>query len=201
MLWHRLAGATAAAPGITFIASATAITNGASITVNKPTGTQSGDIMIAVMGGDIDATWTGDTGWTEVGELGAVLPGMRVAYRVAGGSEGSDYTFTPSKSDDMVAAILTYRNAVYDTATVVVSGGQSGPITVARNDSLLLQLFVVKAFFLAGNIPGYTIRVIFTNFTGSIIVYDKPVDASSTETSSSSSQGVSAVSLLALSPI
>lgn len=202
MLAARLAASKAVStPEITFVASSTASTNGASITVDKPTGTQSGDIMIAVMGGDIDATWTGDTDWTEVGELGAALPGMRVAYKVAGGSEGSTYTFTPSKSDDMAAAILTYRNATYDTATAVVSGGQSGPITVAQNDSLLLQIFVRISGFAFINAPaGYITRINFDSADGRIVVFEKEVDASSTETSAFSALDTSAISLLALSP-
>jgi len=94
-------------------ASSTNPVTTSSITVNKPAGTQQGDLMIAVMSASVNATFTGATGWTEVVDQ-AVSPSLRVAYRYAGATEGSSYSFTSSPSGaSKAAAILTYRYAQY----------------------------------------------------------------------------------------
>lgn len=104
-----------------FIASAQTQVNlspsTATVTVNKPAGTVAGDLMIMVGAtGSLVRTWTDDTGWTEVADQGAP-PNLRVAYKVAGSSEPSSYTFTidTATGTGIFACILTYRNAVYDT--------------------------------------------------------------------------------------
>ncbi len=89
----------------------------ATVTVNKPAGTVAGDLMVMVGAtGSLVRTWTGDTGWVEVADQGAP-PNLRIAYKVAGSSEPSSYTFTidTATGTGIFACILTYRNAVYDT--------------------------------------------------------------------------------------
>lgn len=103
----------------TFIASQVGFdgTAGTTLVINKPTGTLEGDLMVAVMGctGTSTKDWTGATGWTEAADQGGGAPYLRVAYKVAGASEPSSYTFTVSVSAGLRAgAILTYRNAAYD---------------------------------------------------------------------------------------
>jgi hypothetical protein len=101
-----------------FVASASQqnTSDGATLTIGKPAGTVEGDLMVAVMacsGGG--TTWTGDTDWIEVAEQGADIS-LRVAYKVAGGSENLSYTFTNSSSiRTLSGTILTYRYAAYDT--------------------------------------------------------------------------------------
>ncbi len=98
-----------------FIASAQAqlTSSSVSLTIDKPTGTLEGDLMIAVMASGTNSTWTGDTDWVEVADQGG-RPCLRVAYKVAGSSEGSNYTFTQSASGNASGCILTYRYAAYD---------------------------------------------------------------------------------------
>lgn len=105
-----------------FVASATGqktITSGTDLVINKPTGTIENDLMIAVMATstNLPRAWTGDTGWTEVADQNASLGNnLRVAYKVAGASEGSSYTFTLSSTGYLESGcILTYRYAAYDT--------------------------------------------------------------------------------------
>jgi hypothetical protein len=112
-----------------FIASQNTRTSGTTMSINKPTSTQQGDLMIAFMCSDQNRTWTGATGWTEVADQGT-SPSLRIAYRVAGSSEPSSYTFNLSSSANMVGAILTYRYATYDTI---------GAITVEAVDSDLIN--------------------------------------------------------------
>jgi hypothetical protein len=105
------------APAIQLVAVATGGTTASTtLTINKPTGTAEGDLMVAGMTRSGTATWTGATGWTEVADQGT-SPSLRVAYKVAGASEGSNYTFTQSGTESEVAGfILTYRNASYANA-------------------------------------------------------------------------------------
>jgi hypothetical protein len=103
--------------------------SGTTLVINKPTGTREGDLMVAIMGygANSQGTWTGATGWTEVADLNEGS-GHRVAYKVAGASEGASYTFTCTNSDLLGGTILTYRNAAYDTIgsfSALATGGSA----------------------------------------------------------------------------
>lgn len=95
--------------------------SGTSLVINKPTGTRENDLMLACMNGAANVTWTGDTSWTEVADQGT-NPSTRIAYKVAGASEGSSYTFTASASTTLSGTIVTYRNASYDAVGTITSG-------------------------------------------------------------------------------
>lgn len=96
-----------------FWSSASAeVTFATGLTINKPSGVVSGDTLVAIVAGG-GVTWTGDTGWTEAIDQGA-LPGIRVAYKTAGGSEGASYTFTGSSSSTKFGIILCYRGVSWD---------------------------------------------------------------------------------------
>lgn len=70
--------------------------------------------MVAVMAANGQTLWSGDTDWLEVADQNS-SPSVRVAYKVAGASEGSSYTFTNATSRTTSGTILTYRYAAYDT--------------------------------------------------------------------------------------
>lgn len=126
-----------------FVASASTSTGGnvGTLVINKPTGTVEGDLMVAVMSKAVDATWTGDTGWTEVADQG-LNPSLRVAYKVAGASEGGSYTFTANTSSNGVSgSILTYRYAAYDTIGSFVTGANPlvlSSISPSESQSVLI---------------------------------------------------------------
>ena len=128
-----------------FVASATTnpTSPASTLTINKPTGTLEGDLMVAVMCADGNITWTGDTGWTEVSEQGGA-PWLRIAYKVAGASEGASYTFTASSSGNTLSGgVVTYRYAAYDTIGSIVQG--ANPLVLAsippsQSQSILLAL-------------------------------------------------------------
>ena len=112
-------GSFVAAP--VFIASTQAgIGSSTSLTVNKPAGTQQGDVMVAVMSASSGVSWTGATDWVEVADQG-VSPSLRVAYKVADSSEGADYTFTTSGAADLSGVIVTYRGASWGGSANIVS--------------------------------------------------------------------------------
>jgi hypothetical protein len=139
------AAAGGAAP-IEFVASAQATTSSTStLTISKPTGTQSGDLMVAIMAADSNRTWTGDTGWTEVIDQG-VIPCLRVAYLVAGASEPSSYAFTSSGNARITGVIATFRNAAYDVvgsiSTTHSSSTQTAPaITLSQSGGAVIAFF------------------------------------------------------------
>lgn len=178
----------------TFIASAQTqnATVGAALVINKPAGTQAGDLMVAaVAGGTSDTTtWTGDTGWTEVADL-ASKPNVRLAYKVAGSSEPASYTFTASSGANTNAGcILTYRNATYDTVGAFVTATTPAPapgITVAANYSRLIGVFANGAVSVTCTTPpGMTARVTDNDATTpSYLVADEIVSLGATGTRTS----------------
>lgn len=119
-----------ASPRLVAKANTQNASTGASLVISKPTGTTTGDVMLAVMGASGGTpTWTGDTSWTEIADPGTVASGIRIAYKVAGASEGASYTFTCSTSAQTLSGvILTYRGAAYDTIGSLASS--TSPITV-----------------------------------------------------------------------
>lgn len=142
-----------------FVAQTTASSSATSLTVNRPTGTVEGDLMIAIMRATISVTWTGATGWTEVADEGSA-PSLRIAYRVAGPSEGSSYTFTStSGTGTRVGYILTYRGAAYDA---IGAFRETTPITVtgptaSASASILLGAAVATSSSDTGlSVPSFT---------------------------------------------
>ncbi len=117
-------------PGPVLISQASGTTaNGTALVINKPTGTREGDLMIASMNGDVGtSTWTGDTGWTEVVDQNN-RPNLRIAYKVAGASEGASYTFTFSSTGNLNGTIATYRNGAYDAIGALNNSG-TDPLVV-----------------------------------------------------------------------
>lgn len=97
---------------------------GTTLVINKPSGTASGDTLIAIMSGTSSATWTGDTGWTERLDE-AAGGGLRIAELTAGGSEPSSYTFTLPGATVAVGQIICLRGVSFDAiagSTTAISG-------------------------------------------------------------------------------
>lgn len=89
---------------------ATAVASNSSIAV--PTGTVSGDLMVAFVGGFNPSTVTPPSGWTQVGSTVTWQSSQyssALLYRVAGGSEPANYTFTSGSYN--YGIIATYRGA------------------------------------------------------------------------------------------
>lgn len=179
--------------GIASYGSDTATTT---ITINKPTGTVEGDLMIAVMVSDEARTWTGDTDWTEVRD-GA----PRIAYKVAGASEPSSYTFTCALSRRSRGVILTYRNAVYDTIGAVDTSSPYSPAGITMSDTGRLIGVICKSdtagttFTLPSSM---TSRTNSTIVTPRIAIGDEAVSAGATGSrtfTSSSTTNIAAVLL------
>lgn len=148
-----MAAAGSVKPRPSFVASAKAqnTTGAATLDIGKPSGVSQGDLMVAFVGTD-DAggmcTWTPPAGWTEVRDQG-LWPNLTVAYKVAGASEGSSYTWTGSDTVGLKSGVIAaYRGAAYDTVGTIgtaSSGGNctAGGVTAASDNSILLGCFFV----------------------------------------------------------
>ena len=137
-------------PRPTFVATGLeSSVTGSNLIINKPTGTTTGDLMIAFYSADVTGvSWTPPIGWTEVVEYTG-RAGIGVAWKIATASEGTTYSFTFSGGGSTYNGfIATYRGAAYDvsgtatnsaTSSVAISG-----ITVTSNNSIALA-FVAQS--------------------------------------------------------
>lgn len=180
-----------------FIASATTQNSGtgtSSLVINKPTGTVQNDLMVAIMyaAGPGSTTWTGDTGWTEVCDLGS-SPFLRIAYKVAGASEGSSYTFTASATTaNLSGSILTYRYGTYDTIAGAFTTGANPLVLTSISPSLSQSILIATGGRGTNNITlgtptSMTARVTDNDGSGaSYIICDQTVPKGPTGTRSMS---------------
>jgi hypothetical protein len=128
-----------------FVASASNGVSGSTLTINVPTGTLNGHLMLAVLGTDASSlTWTPPSGWTEVADQNAV-PSLGVMYKVAGSSEPASYDFVSSAGSSLGGSILTFKNAAYDTIGTVVANATNTAytltaITTSENYGLVLAI-------------------------------------------------------------
>lgn len=129
--------------------SAVAASSSASLVIDKPSGVQAGDLLVAIISGGAAITWTGDTGWTE--ELDASR--LRVAVKLATGSEGSTFTFTASGSTFSAGVIIAYRSAAFDVVGSVGTA-TSGSDVVAPGVTLSSLGILLAAFGI--DAPGRT---------------------------------------------
>lgn len=105
---------------------------------------RSGDLLIALMSCRGPTTWTGDTGWTEAFDNAAIAPSLRIAWKVATGSEPSSYTFTvASAAFRPVAQILAFRGMVWDTIGEFAgnAGASMTASSITSAGGILISLF------------------------------------------------------------
>lgn len=151
---------SAAVPIVEAVTTATAINDTYDLTINKPTGTVSGDVLIAVVALDYNDTntWTTPSGWvfqgtakTSHGTSGLATV-MSCYSRRADGTEGSSFTFTESgmlHKNGLIARIsgvdagvtdLTHQFATFNDTTSSTSH-TSPSITTTEDNCLILSFF------------------------------------------------------------
>jgi len=90
------------------------------LTINVPSGTQAGDLLVFIGGiGGSSGGWLKPLGWTEVIDQGTD-PSLSFMYKVASSSEPTSYTFTTS-GDSVMGLIATFRNTLYKNVSSVTS--------------------------------------------------------------------------------
>lgn len=157
-----------------FVAEAHNHVNSASassnFTINKPTGTAEGDLMIAVISVDDGGISAVPAGWT------AISSSYELAcYKIAGASEGASYTWTPQFGGvhGWAGGIATYRglnrNPTYGvglqgSSNVYDSISGAGPAvfgtqTITRTGALVIAGVAVNGGGTIGGAPsGFTSR-------------------------------------------
>lgn len=185
---------------IEIVANATgALANATSVTINKPTGTSEGDLLVAFFTTLNGGAWSGDTGWTEVLDQAGSggKGGIRIAYKVAGSSEGSSYTFTTTK-DYGYGAIISIRNAAWDTVGTLASGlsgstQTANSITIGKSDAFLFAVFATTRQTTNWSSPSSGLVSYLTGAASSYpsyaIYYDDFVASGSTGTKSATISG------------
>ncbi len=101
---------------VTFVASATAInpatTSANSLTVNKPTGTLNGHLMVMIVSCSAAQTLTTPTGWTLVhGPFDSNTGCRSYLFKKVAASEGTNYTLTFVNSEACSVSIATFSGA------------------------------------------------------------------------------------------
>jgi hypothetical protein len=150
-----------AADSPTFVAASTGAAAGSSCTPAPPTGTQSGDVLVAcvaINNGDSSSGLTGGTGgWTTRGDnVNASGVAARVFSRVATGSEPATYTASDidfADSTGIRCTIVAYRPAAGTTLSVSsvnpqanASGtSQATPSVTPSADNAMLVVFGAAA--------------------------------------------------------
>lgn len=181
--------------GVTLLGSAHGDTGGASqatLTIDVSSlSIQLDDLLIAVMESG-SSLWSGDTDWTEIFDEGSTPPGMRIAYKVAGASEGSSYTFTRATNGASTGRIVQVRNATYNT---IGAKGTASLGTVITAPSITATKGLLLAFYVVADAATFTtptnMSSVGTNSytNGSYAVFSQAVAAGATGTKDSDPSG------------
>jgi len=167
-----------AAAGISFVDSDTSTATGPSLTLDVPTGTQDGDLLIAavIITDDApDVSWdTVPSGWTlyvddqATGGAPSSPPKLYIWYRIAD-SEPASYTWTGDDIDaGYMGAMLGYRGVDNSTpfdATRTIATGTGTSLNPASITTVTADAWVVAVGFsddndgYSGLSSGYTARV------------------------------------------
>lgn len=159
----------------------------ANITIDKPTGTVDGDLMVAIFGTEGGATHpvTPPAGWTEIihndGFEGAGGGVGIIAYKKIASSEGANYSFTCASN--ICGAILRITNFhvadnCYVSGSDFVEDAGSTPalpnaaITPSISDTLLILVCAVDTDGTdATNLSGYTLATSNPSWT-ELVTFD-----------------------------
>ena len=110
-----------------FRSASSAGASSGTLTINKPSGTQSGDVMVATVAVRPNTAAITASGWTLVRRLDNAsgnANSLAVYYKVAGSSEPSSYSFSFSTSTGAAGGIASFIN-VDTTNPIDVDAGQN----------------------------------------------------------------------------
>jgi RHS repeat-associated protein len=100
-------------------------TNGTTLAIDKPTGTQTGDLLLAGLTVNAGSSITAPSGWAAVSgsEVVSGTSKWQLFYKYAGASEGSSYTFSMGSSNKHAGGITALRNtATSDPVNAIATG-------------------------------------------------------------------------------
>lgn len=162
--------------------------NSATLTINKPTGAEPGDLLLAVVRvGSSGATWTGPSGWTEHLDAAGSI-GIAIFSKVVTGSEGGSFNFTTSAAGTRPwgQIILIRGGALFDVVGSVASGSGDGTLT-ATGITASGGMLVVAAIGISNasrdfSVPAgmQAVAPVFYNNTGSIRLFYQKIGSGAT---------------------
>ena len=136
-----------------YIASAGTRSTASTTVVNKPTGTDVNDLMVAfIIDGDTGITPSYPSGWTEATLDTTGNNTGAVAYKIAGASEPSSYTFGLTGAFGKVVQIITIRNA----SKLIVGTYDEGTDATLVAPSITANTGILLAWFGAESTPTLT---------------------------------------------
>lgn len=125
---------------ITFVAATSAVggASNTSLVVNKPSGVVAGDVLVGIFCVPQGQTITNPSGFTTLNtqnaSTGVVI---RTAYKVAGGSEPSTYTWMRSSSGNTKAATMLAFRGVDNANPIRVSNSAASANTTSHTSATL----------------------------------------------------------------
>lgn len=183
----------------------------ATVTINKPTGTAAGDVLIfAGVNNDGSRTLSLPSGWASLAETKTTTApgtGFWCAWKLAGGSEPASYDFVFDFSFNGPACVLAYQDSdgeIHDSDYQAISSIQTGPYDgVAPSidttvKSILISIAGVR-YTTTGTDPtptvpsGYTSRVDLDESwdNRALVVADKMQSASGSSGTATTSWSIS----------
>jgi hypothetical protein len=149
---HQMLLASGENPRPEFVSATTASqANGvsANLTINTPSGTASGDLLIAVLVNAANVSYNQLTGWTRLVNATTGF-GSSLQYRIADGTEGASFTFTAASGTAACAgSVMRFRYAASCYVGTVGTGNSTSPsapgVTITKNKSLVLSVFTANA--------------------------------------------------------
>lgn len=113
--------------------------SGNNISLVKPVGTTSGDLIITFVHKIVSGDWTEASGFTEIYDN----LNTEFAYKVAGGSEPATYDLVSTGGGGKVGTVLRVQRGVYGTIGAFSASGASpvAPAITMSRPGLLLAFF------------------------------------------------------------
>jgi hypothetical protein len=150
--------------------------NGTSLVINVPSGTAAGDLLLATISTDGSTSFSTPTGWTLLNQdsNGTDIT-LAVFYRVADGTEPTNYTFNWTGSEQAAGAILRYTGVdtttpidVWDAANSNDNAPTAPSVNTTVADTMVVRIYGADDDDLAGSPypPGHTGRLNIRSNTG-----------------------------------
>jgi len=137
---------------IAFRAATSAKTTNKKLTISKPAGLATGDVMLASIAIASNATTTAPAGWASIGTLTSGSMRQTIYWHVAAASEPASYLWSFTANQNATGAIVAYSGANATTPTIY--GGQANAIstsitapsvTTVASNSLVVGFFGIAA--------------------------------------------------------
>ncbi len=174
--------------------SSNQISSGSSITLNKPTGTASGEFLLVVISLDYisSGTFSTPSGWTKMDEGAAIVNEgtSAIFYKVMGSSEPSSYTFSLLGNGKAFAQIVRYSGV--DSNNPIENQSHTSPLSpynVAPSTfttylpSKILRILRGNGAGMLLSMPfGYSQVSDFSAHGKSISIIDAPISTIGTQT-------------------